>query len=266
MKVLLTNDDGVTSPGIQIISRMLSERGWLSAVIAPDRERSGMGHAITVDRPVRVRPLDPGMFSPDVSAYSCDGTPTDCVTIGLEALSVQSDFVVSGINQGPNLGDDVTYSGTACAAIEGVILGRPAVAVSLCVKQGDSFKHNTTAALAATAILSYAEKNGLPEDVMLNVNVPNELLRNIKGFKITRRGKRSYRDKFICLKDPQGNDCYWLGGSIEDTWEEGSDVTAVRDGYVSVTPVNLDMTDYAVLDDMLSNGAENALARSLNIR
>ncbi|MDR1915993.1 MAG: 5'/3'-nucleotidase SurE [Synergistaceae bacterium] len=265
MKILLTNDDGVISPGIQIISRMLADHGWLSAVVAPDRERSGMGHAITVDRPVRVHPLDPGMFASDVSAYSCDGTPTDCVTIGLEALSPQADFVVSGINQGPNMGDDVTYSGTVCAAMEGVILGRPSVAISLCLNRGDNFKHNTTAALVATAILSYVEKTGLPNNVLLNVNVPNELIRKIKGFRITKRGTRLYRDKFTYLKDPHGSDCYWLAGKIEDVFDEGTDVTAVREGYVSVTPVNMDMTDYAVLDEMLSEGVGNILAKSLNI-
>jgi 5'-nucleotidase len=265
MKVLLTNDDGVISPGIQIISRALADRDWLSAIVAPDRERSGMGHAITVDRPVRVRPLGPGMFASDIPAYACDGTPTDCVTVGLEMLAPGADFVVSGINQGPNMGDDVTYSGTVCAAIEGVIMGRPAVAVSLCVRREDSFRHNTTAALAAIAVLDYAASAGLPENVLLNVNVPNELIKKIRGFKVTKRGRRSYRDKFTCLKDPHGNDCYWLAGKIEDSYDDGTDVTAVRDGYVSVTPVNLDMTDYAMLENMLSRGAENALDKSLHI-
>ncbi|MDR1137603.1 MAG: 5'/3'-nucleotidase SurE, partial [Synergistaceae bacterium] len=192
MKILLTNDDGIISQGIQIISRMLADKGWLAAVVAPDRERSGMGHAITVDRPIHAHPLDPGMFSAEVPAYSCDGTPTDCVTIGLDMLFPSADCVVSGINQGPNLSDDVTYSGTVCAAMEGVILKRQSIAVSLCSKPGDSFKHNMTAALAAMAILEYVEKNPLPLGVLLNVNVPNELIKNIKGFKLTQRGKREY--------------------------------------------------------------------------
>ncbi|MDR3280829.1 MAG: 5'/3'-nucleotidase SurE [Synergistaceae bacterium] len=265
MKILLSNDDGVISQGIQIMSRILADKGWLSAVVAPDRERSGMGHAITVDRPVRVRPLDPGMFSPGVSAYSCDGTPTDCVTIGLSQLCPSSDFVVSGINQGPNMGDDVTYSGTVCAAMEGAIMGRPSVAVSLCSMSNDSFRHNMTAALSATAVLEHVERNPLPPDVLLNVNVPNELIKKIKGFKLTKRGKRRYLDKIICLKDPHGVDSYWIAGKIEDSPEDGTDVTAVRDGYVSVTPIKMDMTDYALLDEMRSRALEDLFAKSLNL-
>jgi 5'-nucleotidase len=244
---------------------MLADKGWLAAVVAPDRERSGMGHAITVDRPVHVHPLDPGVFSAGAPAYSCDGTPTDCVTIGLDVLFPSADCVVSGINQGPNMSDDVTYSGTVCAAMEGVILKRGAVAVSLCSKPGDSFKHNTTAALAAMAVLEHVEKNPLPPGVLLNVNVPNELIKNIKGFKLTRRGKREYVGKITCMKDPHGNDGYWVGGEISDERLEGTDVTAVNDGYVSVTPINLDMTDYALLEEMRSRSLDQKFDKSLNI-
>ncbi|MDR1965942.1 MAG: 5'/3'-nucleotidase SurE [Synergistaceae bacterium] len=265
MKILLTNDDGVVSQGIQIISRILAEKGWLSAVVAPDRERSGMGHAITVDRPLRVRPLDPGMFAPGVSAYSCDGTPTDCVAIGLDALFPGADFVVSGINQGPNLSDDVTYSGTVGAAMEGLVMGRQAVAVSLASASRDRFKHNTTAALAATIVLEHVKENPLPENVLLNINVPNELMKNIKGFKITKMGHRKYVDKIACLKDPHGNDTYWIAGRVDDTREQGSDVTAVSDGYVSVTPVRMDMTDYAMLDEMRSQGLGEKFSEMLNV-
>ena len=131
MKILLTNDDGVISQGIQTLSKVLDEKGWLAAVVAPDRERSGIGHAVTVDRPLRVHPLDPGMFAPSVPAFSCDGTPSDWVIIGLDALCPSANLVVSGINNGPNLADDVTISGTVCAAMEGVMSGRPAIAVSI---------------------------------------------------------------------------------------------------------------------------------------
>ena len=265
MKILLTNDDGVISAGIQTMSRPLADKGWLTAIVAPDRERSGMGHAITVGHPVRVHPLDPGMFAPGVSAYSCDGTPTDCVTIGLDLLFQQADFVVSGINQGPNMGDDITYSGTVCAAMEGVILGRPSVAISLACKPEDRFRHNTTAALAAMTVLNYIEEAGLPKDVLLNVNVPNELIRNIKGFKVTRRGIRKYRDKFTCMKDPRGKDCYWIAGRIEDKLQEGTDVTAVADGYVSVTPIHMDMTHYEMLGEMIDAGVAAKLSEKLNI-
>jgi 5'-nucleotidase len=265
LKVLLTNDDGVISAGIQIISRLLADKGWLLSVVAPDRERSGSGHSITSGVPVRVHPLDPGMFAPGVAAYSCDGTPTDCVTLGLDLLFPAADFVVSGINQGPNMGDDVTYSGTVCAAMESVILGRPAVAVSLCCTPQDRFRHNMTAALSAMAVLEYAERTGLPEGTLLNVNVPNELIKKIKGFRLTKRGQRRYIDKFKHIKDPHGKDCYWIGGRLEDADEDGSDVTAVKEGFVSVTPISMDMTHYGLLEEMRGKGVDSALAKSLNL-
>jgi 5'-nucleotidase len=265
MKILLTNDDGVISQGIQTISRMLTDKGWLAVVVAPDRERSGAGHSLTVDRPVRAHPLDPGMFAPDIPAYSCDGTPSDCVTIGLDMLCPGADFVVSGINQGPNMSDDVTCSGTVCAAMEGVTLGRPSVAVSLNLTHEDRFRHNTTAALCAMAVLEYTEANPLPPDVLLNVNVPNDLIKKIKGFKITKRGRRRYVDKITRMKDPNGADAYWIAGKSEDVHEEGTDVTAVTDGYVSVTPIRMDMTDYDLLDKLRSADAASALAKTLNL-
>ncbi|MDR1514321.1 MAG: 5'/3'-nucleotidase SurE [Synergistaceae bacterium] len=263
MKILLTNDDGVISQGIHMMSKILADKGWLEAVVAPDRERSGSGHALTVGRPVRVRPLDPGMYPGGISAYACDGTPTDCVSIGLDSLVPKADFVVSGINQGPNLGDDVTYSGTVCAALEGVLLGRPAVAVSLCLEPGDTFGHNTTAAIVTTVVLEYIQEAGLPEGVLLNINVPNLLVRDINGFMITNRGKRKYRDKFTCIKDPNGRDCYWIAGDAVEEYEEGTDVTAVRDGYVSVTPVYIDMTHYSLLYDMRAAGVADRLTKSI---
>ncbi|MCL2684386.1 MAG: 5'/3'-nucleotidase SurE [Synergistaceae bacterium] len=265
MKILLTNDDGVISQGIRTLSKMLNEKGWLESVIAPDRERSGIGHAVTVDRPVRVRPLDPGMFASSVPAFSCDGTPSDCVTIGLEALCPSADFVVSGINEGPNLADDVTISGTVSAALEGVMSGHPAIAVSLCVKRGENFKHNTTAALAAMAIIGFVEQNPLPSGVMLNVNVPNDLIRNIKGFRITHRGIRKYVNKVTSLKTPFGGDAYWIAGKPQDEMEDGTDVTAVNEGYISVTPLQLDLTQYDLLREMRSREIDIILARSLNM-
>ena len=263
MKVLLTNDDGVMSTGLGTMAKLLAYKGLLTAVIAPDRDRSGVGHAITVSSPVRLQPLEPVTFAQGVTAYSCDGTPTDCVTLGLDLMVPNADFVVSGINQGPNLGDDVTYSGTVCAAMEGVILGRPAIAVSLCSKREDSAHHNMSAAIAAMAVLEYIEKTGLPKGVLLNINVPNEPIRSIKGFKITKQGVRRYRDKFVVQKDPHGRDYYWIAGKIEDTHEEGSDVTAVAEGYVSVTPIMMDMTCFDLLQSMRESGAEERLSSTI---
>jgi 5'-nucleotidase len=266
MKILLTNDDGVISQGIHLLSKMLDEKGWLEAIIAPDRERSSIGHAVTVDRPIRVHPLDPGMFEPDVSAFSCDGTPSDCVTIGLEALCPSADFVVSGINDGPNLGDDVTLSGTVSAAMEGVMLGRPAIAVSLCSKHGENFKHNTTAALAVMAVVEYVLHHPLPKDVMLNLNVPNDFIKNVKGFKMTHRGIRKYKDSATHIKTPSGSDAYWITGkSPQEREEEGSDVTAVNNGYISVTPLQLDMTQYDLLAEMRAQEIDKTFARSLKM-
>jgi 5'-nucleotidase len=185
------------------------------------------------------------------------------VNIGLDLLFPHADFVLSGINQGPNLGDDVTYSGTVSAAMEGVILGRPAVAVSLCTKPGDKAGHNMTAAITTIAILEYFEKTGIPENTLLNINVPNVLIRDIRGFMLTSRGKRDYRNKFTCLKDPRGRDCYWIGGDIHDELADGTDVTAVSEGYVSITPVYLDMTSYSFLYDMKASGVEETLSKSL---
>ncbi len=263
MKILLTNDDGVISAGIQTLAKILADKGKLAAVVAPDRERSGMGHAITVTKPVRVHLMERGVFPDIAPAYSCDGTPTDCVTIGLDLLFPQVDFVISGINQGPNLGDDVTYSGTVCAAMEGVVLGRPSLAISLASEPTDSAKHNTTAAVAAMAVLNYVEKNPLPEGTLLNVNVPNKPLTEIKGFQLTRRGIRRYTEKFTCMKDPHGKDCYWIAGKIDDVLEEGADVTAVAQGYISVTPVHMDMTQYTLLESMRAEGAEVQLGAGI---
>lgn len=263
MKILLTNDDGVISAGIQTLAKILADKGKLAAVVAPDRERSGMGHAITVTKPVRVHLMERGVFPESAPAYSCDGTPTDCVTIGLDLLFPHVDFVVSGINQGPNLGDDVTYSGTVCAAMEGVILGRPSLAVSLACEPTDSAKHNTTAAVATMAVLGYLETHPLPEGILLNVNVPNKPLAEIKGFKLTRRGIRRYTEKFTCMKDPHGKDCYWIAGKIEDVLEEGTDVTAVAQGYISVTPIHMDMTEYSMLESMNADGVEVKLGAAI---
>ncbi|MDR3353797.1 MAG: 5'/3'-nucleotidase SurE [Synergistaceae bacterium] len=260
MKVLLTNDDGVASDGIHTMSKYLAGRGWLLAVVAPDRERSGVGHAITAGTHVRARPLDDaGSFAPGVAVYSCDGTPTDCVVVGLDLLFPDAGFVVSGINQGANMGDDVTYSGTVCAAMEGVILGRQSVAVSLCCGARDGLRHNMTAAMSAMAVLEYVERTGLPKDTLLNVNVPNEHIKKIKGFKLTKRGWRRYVDKLEHVSGPGGEVRCLIGGRTEDIDEEGSDVTAVRDGYVSITPVCLDMTHYGLLDEMRDKGADAAL-------
>lgn len=264
MKIMLTNDDGVVSEGIRIMSRMLSEKEILGAVIAPDRERSGTGHAITTDIPVRLNPLAPGFFAADVSAYSCSGTPTDCVSIGLDYLFPHIDFVVSGINQGANMGDDVTYSGTVCAAMEAAILGRQAIAVSLVCDDKAATRYNTTAAIVTMAVIEHLKAHPLPAYTYLNINVPNVLVPVIKGFKITRLGVRRYMDKFVKLKDPKGHDCYWLGGTIREELEEGTDVAAVAEGYVSITPLHLDNTHRTFAHEMTDAGVAGTLFEAIH--
>jgi 5'-nucleotidase len=149
--------------------------------------------------------------------------------------------------------------------MEGTIMGRQSVAVSLCHQRHDSFKHNMSAALAAMAVLEHVLDNPLPTGVLLNVNVPNLLIKSIKGFMLTKRGHRRYVDKITSMKDPRGNDSYWIAGKTEEGCEEGTDVTAVNEGYVSVTPVRLDMTDYAFLDEMRSQGLDDKFAKAINL-
>ena len=263
MKILLTNDDGVLSPGIRILGRVLADRGLLSGTMAPDRERSGVGHAMTINHPVRTWLLEQGSFPTGSPAYACDGNPTDCVTLALEAFFQDVDFVVSGINQGPNLGDDLTYSGTVCAAFEGLMFDKSAMAISLCCSSADRARHNTTAAAVAVVLLDWIQANPLPAGIMLNVNVPNVTLRDLKGVRFTHKGIRRYRNKLTRMKDPHGQDCFWIGGTIDDHLVPGSDVLAVSEGYVSITPIHLDMTHYDTLDDHLTRGASAELDEKL---
>ena len=263
MKILLTNDDGVLSPGIQILSRVLAERGLLAGMMARDRERSGVGHAMTMNHPVRAWLLEPGSFSSKSPAYACDGNPTDCVTLALEAFFHDIDFVLSGINQGANLGDDLTYSGTVCAAFEGLMFDKSAMAISLCCAAADRVRHNTTAAAVAVVLLDWIKANPLPAGIMLNVNVPNVTLRDLKGVRFTHKGIRRYRNKLTRMKTPHGQDCFWIGGTIDDHLVPGSDVLAVSEGYVSVTPIHMDMTHYETLDGHLMSDVSTEIEEKL---
>ncbi|MCX7827687.1 MAG: 5'/3'-nucleotidase SurE [Thermanaerothrix sp.] len=262
MKILISNDDGILAPGIQIMAKVLADRGIPAVVVAPDRERSSIGHAITLNRPLRVWHLEPGVFPTMMPAYACDGTPSDCVVIGTEELARDVTMVLSGINRGPNLGDDLTYSGTVSAAMEGLILGYHAIAVSLACKGSDPAAHYSTAAAVVMALLDWFRENGTPNGVLYNINVPNVPIRSLKGMLPTRKGTRLYRDKVVKFKDPQGRDCYWMGGVPEDHMEEGTDVWAVANGYASITPVHMDMTHYDTLEAMRANGVDSLLKRS----
>ena len=237
--ILVTNDDGVYSPGIQSLAKRLRELDTV-VIVAPDRERSAAGHSMTLHRPLLIEELKESMFS-------VNGTPTDCVNIAVKGLLKEMPkLIVSGINKGPNLGDDVTYSGTVAGAIEGLLLGIPSFAVSLSAREDFRF------ADAAEVALRTAERvleKGLPAGTLLNINVPNLPVAEMQGTRITRLGKRIYHQMTVERVDPRGKKYYWIGGGEPD-WEreEGTDLDAVDRKFVSITPLHLDFTDYSSFD------------------
>ncbi len=256
MKILVTNDDGVFAPGIVTLASRLFENGFEPFVVAPDRERSSVGHAITLTRPLRLWKVRGGQYPEGLVAHACDGTPSDCVVLGLEREETGADMVISGINRGPNLGDDLTYSGTVSAAVEGHFLGKPAIAVSLDCRAEDEIHHYVTAADAVVKILGKISTLPRQERPLLNINVPNLPRDEIKGIRITKKGFRYYSEKVTRLFDPKGNEFFWVCGNPEDRLDEGSDVTAVSEGYISVTPIHMDLTDYTEMDTLRREGFE----------
>jgi 5'-nucleotidase len=239
-RILVTNDDGYTADGITALLDALDGLAevWM---VAPDREQSAMSHALTLDRPLRAREVSPRRFA-------VNGTPTDCVALALSCLmrDARPSVVVSGINRGANMGVDVHYSGTVSAAFEGVISGVPAIAVSKVVTNGIDW---TSAAAVARELTSWVLRNGLPPNTLLNVNVPGD---EPLGLKLTRLGVRRYTEGMVEQTDPRGRPIYWLG-SGEPVWERipGTDFNEVGEGFVSVTPLHLDMTATDVLGSLL---------------
>jgi 5'/3'-nucleotidase len=241
--ILVTNDDGVYSPGIQVLAKRLREIDKV-VIVAPDRERSAAGHSMTLHRPLLIEEVKESM-------YSVNGTPTDCVNIAVKGLLKEvPKLVVSGINKGPNLGDDVTYSGTVAGAIEGILLGIPSFAISIAAREDFRFAEAAEVAFhTATRIV----QDGLPAGTLLNINVPNVPVDKIEGTLITRLGKRIYHQMTVERVDPRGKKYYWIGGGEPD-WEreEGTDLDAVDRKFVSITPLHLDMTDYSSFDGLRS--------------
>ncbi|MBI3002583.1 MAG: 5'/3'-nucleotidase SurE [candidate division NC10 bacterium] len=236
--ILVTNDDGIHSEGLRALAEALAPLGEVT-VVAPDRERSAAGHALTLHRPLRASEMA-------ARWYRVDGTPTDCVTLGIMGmLKTRPRLVAAGINLGNNLGDDVTYSGTVSAAMEGTLLGIPAFAISLA--GGERFDFTAAAAFARRLAALLLER-GLPSDTLLNVNVPAGPPESIRGVALTRQGRRAYRESIVEKLDPRGKTYYWIGGS-EPEWERlgDSDYDAVMEGKISVTPLRLDLTHYEVL-------------------
>ncbi len=246
MRILLTNDDGIHAPGIHALYRTLCSLGEVY-LVAPERPRSAAGHAITLHKPLR---LTAQTVADGIPGHGCSGTPSDCVSLGLEViLEGRCDLVVSGINAGANLGWDLTYSGTVAAAIEGAILKIPSMAISVTLEGGADIFDFAPAAEFAAELAVRMHQNPLPENTLLNVNVPAISRSELQGVEVTHQGKREYFDRIDARTDPTGRPYYWLGGSLrEETPDPGSDVHAVLSNRISVTPVHLDMTAYSLIE------------------
>jgi 5'-nucleotidase len=239
MRILVTNDDGIDSPGLAALADALRAVGevW---VVAPDRERTAVAHAVTLHKPLRLHRLAPRIFS-------VNGTPVDCVNLALlKVMPKPPALVVSGINKGVNLGDDVLYSGTVSAAMEGTILGVPSIAVS---QEGRERFRFSVAADYAARVARLVLEQGLPEETLLNVNVPNRALRSIKGARVTGLSRRRFENPIIEKRDPHGRKYFWIAGTrVSWSRSKNADHEAVEQGWVSVTPIHLDCTNYAALD------------------
>ncbi|MBN9231380.1 MAG: 5'/3'-nucleotidase SurE [Legionella sp.] len=241
MRVLISNDDGVYAPGINILADELSHVVAIE-VVAPDRNRSGASNSLSLNRPVTVKQLENGF-------YSVEGTPTDCVHLAVTGLlTPEFDMVVSGINDGANLGDDVLYSGTVAAAMEGRYLGLPALAISMV---GEKIEHYRTGAIIARQLVAKLAAHRLPSQTILNVNVPDLPIHEIKGLQVTRLGTRHGAEPIVKDTDPRGRPIYWIGlpGKEADAGP-GTDFCAVAEHCVSITPLHLDMTHYKIFDQL----------------
>ncbi len=241
MRILLTNDDGIFAPALRALRDALGAYGRVITV-APDRDQSATSHSLTLHRPFRIHRHDDDI-------YSVDGTPTDCVVTAFYGLlDGRPDLVISGINHGPNMGEDVFYSGTVAAAIEGTLQGVPSLAVSLVTRERADFLE--PAAFVAR-LLGRVLEHGLPRRQLLNVNLPYRPWSEIRGVQVTRLGSRRYQDTLVRKHDPRGREYFWIGGE-DPVWEPmpGSDFHAVHDGWISVTPLSLDLTDNAAVESM----------------
>ncbi len=236
--ILVTNDDGVYAPGIRSLFEAVQTLGH-AVIVAPERDNSAVSHSLTMNRPLRVRQLEEHV-------YTLDGTPTDCVTIGMnKVLARKPDLLVSGINPGPNLGDDISYSGTVSAAVEGTMYGIPSLAFSL---GGEAPFDYSVVAGVARKIAQKVFEYGLPGDTLLNINVPQRSLDEIQGIRYTKQGRRIYQNAIQDYQDPWGRKHYWIGGgTVHWTGDDNSDEQAVRQGYISVTPIQLDLTNHSGL-------------------
>ncbi len=235
MIILVCNDDGIRSEGVKALAEEVESLGEVY-VVAPDREQSAAGHSLTLHRPLRVEEIGPRQ-------YAVDGTPTDCVNLAVSGiLPGRPRLVLSGINKGANLGDDITYSGTVSAAMEGTLLGIPSIAISLVAREDFDF---TAAAQFSARLAAQVLARPLPENTLLNVNVPALPRAHMAGFRITRQGKRRFGQALVEKVDPRGKKYYWIGGDeLGFVDEPGTDFAAIHAGAVSITPIHLDLTHY----------------------
>ena len=244
MRLLCTNDDGILATGLDTLARAAEAIGEVY-VVAPDREQSATSHSLTLHHPLRPVPRGD-------RRWQVDGTPTDCVMLAVEALMPERpDFVLSGVNHGQNMGEDVLYSGTVAAAMEGLSLGIPSIAVSFAWGdlRADTKRLAEQTELLASLLRHLLSLPAFPRDTLLNVNLPPLPPDQVKGVRLTRLGRRAYSGSITPMQDPWGRQIYWIGGgSAEWRGEADSDFQAIRDGYVSVTPLHLDLTHYSMLD------------------
>jgi 5'-nucleotidase len=247
LKILVSNDDGILAQGLEALAHACRQVAEV-VVVAPDREQSGASHSLTLHRPIRAERTHDG-------AFQVDGTPTDCVLLALGALLPDKPaFVVSGINHGPNMGEDVLYSGTVAAAMEGLSLGIPGVAISFAGNRVDREHHlESHQPWLEKLILGITKVEEFPADTLLNINLPPIPGSHIKGIRATTLGKRVFSESISETKDPWGRKMYWIGGG-HITWSGGpdSDFQAIEDGYISVTPLHVDLTNYNLLEKVKS--------------
>ena len=244
MNILITNDDGINADGILELAKMLKEIANVY-IVAPDSQKSATGHAITVHNPIMVKWVD---IDEDIKAYAISGTPADCVKIGIEALfkDVSFDFIISGINNGANLGTDVIYSGTVSAAIEGFIQNKASIAVSYDKFNVGKEVYRNASKYVLEIINNIKDKMYIFDDGILNINIPSA---DIKGLKVTTLGDRQYENSVEERISPHGSRYFWIGGKLKELEQDSkSDIVAVEDGYISVTPINIDMTNKNKID------------------
>jgi 5'-nucleotidase len=240
MQILVSNDDGILAPGLAVLAEAAMRVGQVT-IVAPDREQSGTSHSLTLHRPLRPHRRHDG-------AFQVDGTPTDCVLLAVGALMPERPaFVFSGVNHGPNMGEDVLYSGTVSVAMEAVALGIPGIAFSASTRDEGILKGYQD--LVAGLVRRITEVKDFPSDMVLNINLPGIPAEEVKGVRVTKLGSRYFSESLTRMQDPWGRECYWIGGG-EITWtgDGDSDHVAVHDGYISVTPLHMDLTNYPILE------------------